>query len=157
MKLLLTKFHFLNNLKFAIFVFVLFMGSGGCSSTVRFAGRDTIKQPSTKIFKVGQSFRGKCSFYASKFNGRRTANGEIYNMHALTAAHRTLPFNTILQVENLANGKKILVRVNDRGPFKKNRILDISLQAAKELDMIKKGTADVKVTIIKLGKSKRKK
>ena len=148
-------FRFRIKVNFIIFVFVLFSGVSGCSSSVRFAGQDTvqIRQPlHAKQFKVGQTFIGKCSYYASEFHGRKTANGEIYNMHAMTAAHRTLPFNTILQVENLANGKKIKVRVNDRGPFKKNRILDVSLAAAKELGMIGTGTAKVKITIVQLGK-----
>jgi len=77
-------------------------------------------------------------------------------MYALTAAHRTLPFNTILEVENVANGKKVRVRINDRGPFKAERILDVSYQAAKELDFIDQGTTEIRATIIRLGKNKSK-
>ncbi len=149
------EFRFRIKANFIIFAFVLFTGVTACSSTVRFAGQDTVRihQPlHRKQFKVGQTFIGQCSYYASEFHGRKTANGEIYNMHAMTAAHRTLPFNTILEVENLANGKKVKVRVNDRGPFKKNRILDVSLAAAKALGMIGTGTAKVKITIVQLGK-----
>ncbi|APF19156.1 rare lipoprotein A [Caldithrix abyssi DSM 13497] len=75
-------------------------------------------------------------------------------MFELTAAHRSLPFGTILEVENLQNGKKVRVRINDRGPFKAGRILDLSLEAARRLDFIEKGTTTVKATIIRLGKNK---
>ncbi len=140
-----------------IFV-ILLLTTLGCSSTVRFAQTDSLKADSGAVahFRVGQQFVGMCSYYATQFHGRKTANGEIYNMQALTAAHRTLPFNTIIEVENLSNGKKVRARVNDRGPFKKGRILDVSLKAAKELGLLKTGTAKVKITIIQLGKSKHK-
>ncbi len=141
------------------YIFAIFLIVGiGCSSTVRFAPTDSLKADSGAVthFRVGQQFVGMCSYYATQFHGRKTANGEIYNMQALTAAHRTLPFNTIIEVENLSNGKKVRVRVNDRGPFKKGRILDVSLKAAKELGLLKTGTAKVKITIIQLGKSKHK-
>jgi rare lipoprotein A len=75
-------------------------------------------------------------------------------MYDSTAAHRTLPFGTIIEVENLKNGKKVRVKVNDRGPFKKGRILDLSYAAAKKIKMIQSGTAKIKAVIIKLGKSK---
>ncbi len=149
------EFRIRIKVNFIIFAFVILSGVSGCSSSVRFAGQDTVKihQPlHPKSFRVGQSFVGQCSYYAEKFHGRKTANGEIYNMNAMTAAHRTLPFNTIIEVENLANGKKVRVRINDRGPFKKNRILDVSLAAAKALGMIGSGTAKVKITILQLGK-----
>ncbi len=138
------------------FFFIVLLSLSGCSSTVRFASVDSVDR-STRLhtrFKVGQSFSGQCSYYAAEFHGRKTANGEIYNMHAMTAAHRTLPFGTILLVENLANGKKVKVRINDRGPFKKNRILDVSLAAARALGMIGSGTTKVKITIVQLGKNK---
>ena len=88
------------------------------------------------------------SFYADKFHGRKTSNGETFNMYALTAAHKTLPFNTKVVVTNLANGKNVTVRINDRGPFVKGREIDLSKAAAEKLDMIKSGTAKVKLTII---------
>ncbi|HUP42848.1 MAG TPA: septal ring lytic transglycosylase RlpA family protein, partial [Thermoanaerobaculia bacterium] len=84
---------------------------------------------------------GRASWYGPKFHGRRTANGERYDMHHLTAAHPTLPFGTLLEVRNLDNGRVCLVRVNDRGPFAKGRILDVSFAAAKELGMVGPGTA----------------
>lgn len=92
---------------------------------------------------------GIASWYGGKFHGRRTANGEIYNMNRLTAAHRTLPFNSIVEVVNLDNRKKIIVRINDRGPFIKNRIIDLSFKAARVLEMAEKGTAPVELRIIR--------
>lgn len=95
-----------------------------------------------------ESIEGSASWYGAEFHGRPTANGEMYDRFAFTAAHKTLPFNTFLLVTNLTNGKKVIVRVNDRGPFVKNRILDVSEAAANELGMIKSGTALVRIDII---------
>lgn len=92
---------------------------------------------------------GVASWYGGKFHGRRTANGEIYNKHRLTAAHRTLSFNSIVEVVNLDNRKKIIVRINDRGPFVKNRIIDLSLKAARMLNMTERGTAPVRIRVIR--------
>lgn len=92
------------------------------------------------------------SYYADDFHGKKTSNGEIFNMYDLTCANKSLPFNTVLRVTNLANGKKVDVRVNDRGPFVASRELDLSKAAAVKLDMIKSGTAKVKIEIISLGK-----
>jgi len=85
------------------------------------------------------------SYYGEEFNGRPTSSGEIFDMNAMTAAHKTLPFGTMLEVTNLANGKKVVVRVNDRGPFVPDRELDISKGAAKALDMLATGTARVSI------------
>jgi len=78
-----------------------------------------------------------------------TASGERYDMNDLTAAHRTLPFNTRVKVTNLSNGKSVVVRINDRGPFKKNRIIDLSLAAAKKIDLIGPGSAKVRLDIVR--------
>ncbi|MGK7370775.1 MAG: septal ring lytic transglycosylase RlpA family protein, partial [Candidatus Halalkalibacterium sp. M3_1C_030] len=91
---------------------------------------------------------GVASWYGPKFHGKLTANGERYDMYGLTAAHRTLPFNTLLRVENLENGESVVVRVNDRGPFAKNRIIDLSKKAAQAIDMIGNGTAPVKLVLL---------
>jgi rare lipoprotein A len=91
---------------------------------------------------------GVASWYGVPFNGRRTSNGEIYDMHTMTAAHRTLPFNTIVRVTNLRNGKQAEVRINDRGPFVANRIIDLSLAASQAIDMVGTGTAQVRLEII---------
>ena len=88
---------------------------------------------------------GMASWYGSPFHGRRTASGERYDMHELTAAHRTLPFGTRLEVRNPRNGRSVVVRVTDRGPFAKNRILDLSYAAAKELGLVGPGTGWVEL------------
>lgn len=93
----------------------------------------------------------EASFYADKFHGRKTANGEIFNMYDFTAAHKTLPFNTILKITNIGNGKSVTVRVNDRGPFVAGREIDLSKAAAQKLDMISSGTAQVSIEILQLG------
>lgn len=90
---------------------------------------------------------GLASYYGAGdgYNGRKTANGEIFNKNKLTAAHKTLPFGTIVKVKNLQNGKTIKVRINDRGPFVKGRIIDLSEKAAKKIDMVKQGVGQVKL------------
>lgn len=92
------------------------------------------------------------SFYAEDFHGKKTSNGEIFNMWAMTCAHKMLPFGTILKVVNLSNGKWVEVRVNDRGPFVGTREIDLSKGAASKLGMIGKGTQKVRLEIVKLGK-----
>ncbi len=94
---------------------------------------------------------GIASWYGSKFHGKATANGETYNMNDLTAAHRSLPFNTVVQVENQTNGKSVVVRINDRGPYVGNRIIDLSRRAAQEIDMEDAGTAEVRIFLIEEG------
>lgn len=91
---------------------------------------------------------GIASWYGPDFHGKLTANGEIYDMDGLTAAHRTLPFGTVLLVENLNNGLTVNVRINDRGPFAKDRIIDLSREAAKRVDMIGPGTAPVRLYLL---------
>lgn len=92
---------------------------------------------------------GEASYYADAFHGRKTASGEVFDMHQLTAAHRTLPFGTRVIVTNLRNGKQVKVRINDRGPFVKGRIIDLSYEAARQLDMIRSGVTDVAIEIAK--------
>jgi len=94
---------------------------------------------------------GVASWYGDDFQGKVTANGEIYDMHKLTAAHQDLPFHTLVEVENLENRKKVLVRVNDRGPFLKGRIIDLSLKAAQRLEIAAKGTAEVSLRVVRWG------
>ena len=100
----------------------------------------------------GYRERGVASWYGKKFHGRRTSNQERYNMHAMTAAHKTLPLPTYVRVTNLRNNKSVIVRVNDRGPFVHNRIIDLSYSAARKLDMITTGTSLVEVTAISFDK-----
>ena len=91
---------------------------------------------------------GVASYYGPGFHGRRTANGETFNMHAMTAAHRTLPFGTLIKVTNLSNRKSTNVRVNDRGPYVGNRVIDLSVAAAKEIGSTHSGTARVNLEVI---------
>ena len=93
----------------------------------------------------GYHERGVASWYGRDFHGKPTSGGEPYDMHAMTAAHKTLPIPTWVEVTNLSNGKRVTVRVNDRGPFVDNRLIDLSYQAALELDMIRTGTSRVQV------------
>ena len=91
---------------------------------------------------------GTASYYAEKFHGLKTSSGETYNMKDLTCAHRWLPYGTLVEVTNLDNGRKVRVRVNDRGPFKHGRVIDLSKAAATELDMIRRGTARVELRVV---------
>ncbi|MFT5701888.1 MAG: rare lipoprotein A [Desulforhopalus sp.] len=96
----------------------------------------------------GYNEQGIASWYGPDFHGRRTSNGEIYDMHAMTAAHKTLPMNTMLLVKNVQNGKKTVVRVNDRGPFIRGRIIDLSYKAAQNIGAIANGTARVQIVAL---------
>jgi rare lipoprotein A len=91
---------------------------------------------------------GLASWYGVPYHGRRAANGEIYDMYKMTAAHRTLPFESIVRVTNLKNGRKTEVRINDRGPFIENRIIDLSLAAARELDLVAAGVGPVRIELV---------
>lgn len=100
------------------------------------------------VANVGDQFDGIASWYGPDFHAKKTSNGEIYNMHAMTAAHKTLPMNAIVKVDNLDNGQSTTVRINDRGPFVGTRIIDLSNAAAKAINMEKKGLANVRLTIL---------
>lgn len=117
---------------------------GGNRSSYKVFGKTYKVMGSSKGFVE----RGDASWYGTKFHGRLTANGERYDMYAMTAAHKNLPLPSYVQVTNLDNGKKIVVRVNDRGPFHKGRVIDLSYAAASKIGMLKKGTARVKVVAI---------
>ncbi|WP_068267526.1 septal ring lytic transglycosylase RlpA family protein [Caviibacter abscessus] len=92
---------------------------------------------------------GKASFYGEKWNGRKTSNGEIFDTKLLTAAHKTLPFGTLVKVTNESNGKSVIVRINDRGPFIKGRVIDLTKAAFSAIDSVQKGVTKVKLEIIK--------
>ncbi|NUQ80703.1 MAG: septal ring lytic transglycosylase RlpA family protein [Bacteroidetes bacterium] len=126
----------------------------GCGSTARFTSekRPTRKPEATTPVPAKKEeavLTGVASYYGAKFHGRKTANGETFDMYGLSAAHRLLPFGTRLKVTNLANGKSVVVKVNDRGPFVDDRILDLSYGAARELDMLGTGLANVQIEIIR--------
>ena len=97
---------------------------------------------------IASTFGGKASWYGPGFHGRLTANGERYNQNALTAAHKNLRFGTKVKVTNLKNGRSVVVRINDRGPFIKDRVIDLSAAAARSLNMVRSGVAPVKITIL---------
>lgn len=105
------------------------------------------------IFPASTEETGYASWYGGKFQGRKTANGEIFDTNQLTAAHKTLPFGSIVKVLNLENGKTVTVRINDRGPFIEGRIIDLSRAAAEEIGMLGTGIAMVKLEILARGAS----
>jgi rare lipoprotein A len=110
----------------------------------------TIRGVKYRPLKTGKNFsdEGHASWYGQKFHGHLTANGEIYDMYAMSAAHKTLPLPSFVRVTNLKNGKQVVVRVNDRGPFHIGRVIDLSYAAALKLDVLKTGVIDVKLDVI---------
>jgi rare lipoprotein A len=108
----------------------------------------TVRGKHYQVLKSAKNFKqtGVASWYGNKFHGHLTSNGEIYDMYGMSAAHKNLPLPTYLKVTNTANNKSVVVRVNDRGPFHKNRIIDLSYSAAYKLGMLKTGTAKVEIT-----------
>jgi len=124
--------------------------AGAAAAAVR---KPTVKKGATYSDSVTadiiaiEADTGVASYYAEKFHGKPTSSGEKYNMHDLTCAHRWLPYGTKLRVINLANQREVIVRVNDRGPFHHSRMIDVSKQAAKELDMIRTGTTRVSIQL----------
>jgi rare lipoprotein A len=105
-------------------------------------------KPAPAPVPTGYTEEGNASWYGVPFHGRRASNGEIYDMYKLTAAHRTLPFDTMVRVTNLSNGKSTVVRITDRGPFVDNRIIDLSLAAAQEVDSVGPGVVPVRVEVL---------
>lgn len=110
----------------------------------------TIRGIRYQPLKTGKGFtdQGQASWYGQKFHGHLTANGEIYDMYKMSAAHKTLPLPSFVRVTNLHNGNQVVVRVNDRGPFHSGRVIDLSYAAALKLDVLKTGVADVKLDVI---------
>ncbi|MCX6153693.1 MAG: septal ring lytic transglycosylase RlpA family protein [Candidatus Kapabacteria bacterium] len=133
---------------------LLFISLFGCSSGIRFSSTINDYTKNSKFSKqasdvvIGAKFYGKASYYADSFNGKMTANGEIFLNNAMTAAHKELAFGTLLSVKNLNSGKTATVRVNDRGPFVGDRIIDLSKAAAIEIEMLSQGVAEVEITVI---------
>ena len=98
--------------------------------------------------KLGKTETGHASYYATRFNGKKTSFGEVHKSTELSAAHRSYPLNTMLEVTNLDNDEKVIVRVNDRGPYAKNRLVDLSNEAARLLGIIAKGVANVSIRVV---------
>ena len=107
----------------------------------------TIVAPTVSVARQAH-VSGAASYYGKRFHGRRTANGERFNMNAMTAAHKSLPFGTKVRVTNRRNGKSVVVRINDRGPYHGGRIIDLSRAAAARIGMLKTGTASVKLDVL---------
>ena len=126
-----------------LFVLVAAVATG-CATASRVA-----TPASAPASAPGWTETGVASWYGIPFHGRRTASGEIYDMRELTAAHPKLPFGTRVRVHNLDNDKRVDVRINDRGPFAKQRIIDVSRRAAESLDMVGPGTARVRITVVR--------
>jgi rare lipoprotein A len=151
---------------FLVFIAVFI---AGCTPSPRYNraglgddGRDGARAPYNEPYTVmgkqyvpmdrtplGERYRGLASFYGEDFHGKRTSTGEIYDMYGLTAAHCTLPLNTWVEVRNLSNRRTVIVRVNDRGPFVGDRIIDLSYGAARELHMVEKGIQEVEITVLR--------
>ena len=129
-----------------------------CSSSPRYTtGSRNHSKPVKKVNSTAKSkkiLKGISSYYGEDFHGKLTANGEVFDMYGLTAAHKTLPLNTIVRVTNLENKKSLILRINDRGPYVKGRMLDCSYGAALKLGFIGNGTTKVKVEVIELGDDK---
>lgn len=129
------------------FVCLLVIGSIGCAKSAVQSTSSLVRSPSGVQPKPSQILTGKASWYGHRFHGRTTANGEKYNMYAMTAAHKNLPFGSHLLVINPQTGRSLIVRVNDRGPYIPGRILDLSYAAALELGMAEKGVETVWIAV----------
>jgi rare lipoprotein A len=140
-----------------VLCFILYIN---CSSSPRFAStmketRKNIEVPEIDKPETSGKYtvlfvqEGMASYYADQFHGRKTANGEIFDMNKLSAAHRTAPLGSIAIVTNLKNNKSVRLRINDRGPFVSGRILDLSKRAAEELDFIKDGVTKIRLEVLK--------
>lgn len=160
----ITTFYnlFRSQLPVKVLVFFSILGLISFSlSTISYAKKKGTQRPyvinNKRYYPIpssdGFTQKGIASWYGRDFHGKRTSNGEVYDMYAPTAAHKVLPMNTLLLVRNLENGKETTVRVNDRGPFIYGRIIDLSHTAAKKIGMLNKGTA--RVEIIALGQMKK--
>lgn len=133
-----------------LFLPALFFVAGCGGGSPRFTSKDW-PDPASREPSSSSGLEGVASYYAEDFNGRKTASGELYDMNGLTAAHRTLPFGTKVKVTDLDTGRSVVVRINDRGPFKDDRVIDLSLGAAKQLGLIGMGTGRVVIQILELG------
>jgi len=146
----------MRNFILIIFLFIYF----SCAPSPRY-NTTNVPNKNQKAIKKNSGFnksktifRGVASYYGPNFHGKLTANGEVFDMYGVTAAHKEIPFNTVARVTNLDNGKSLILRINDRGPYVGNRILDCSYGAAKKLDFINQGTANVEIKVIEWGDNK---
>jgi rare lipoprotein A len=154
MKLFKTRYLFV--------IMSLYMLLGGCASRSYIAQSNVAKSyqingktyHTMKTVNVGHEQKGVASWYGPGFHGKKTASGEKYDMFDYTAAHSSLPLDTVVRVKNLKTDKEVVLRINDRGPFVGDRVLDVSLTAARELGMIGPGTAPINLKVIKPGETR---
>ncbi|OGU36957.1 MAG: hypothetical protein A2068_10560 [Ignavibacteria bacterium GWB2_35_6b] len=151
-------------IKLIFFISILFVTA--CSSVPRFTSSNETPEKKIEIeeitknenlnsynnYSVLETVTGIASYYADKYHGRLTSNGETYNMYGITAAHPTYPHNTIIRVTNLSNNKSTIIRINDRMPQHPDRIIDLSYGTALELDMVEAGIVEVKLEILEWGR-----
>jgi rare lipoprotein A len=158
--LIIRKINTFHHSDIPLFIIIILSASllFGCAGTERFGKKETEKESDSRYEKNKEGsysaleiVNGVASYYSDEFHGRKTANGETYDMYGLTAAHKTFPFDTKVRLTNLANGKSVTLRINDRMPNYNKREIDISFQAARELGMIVSGIADVKIEILEWG------
>ena len=124
---------------------LIFLLVEACNTTTPETNQESAIQVERRKYQIVFATEGTASYYAQKFNGRPTASGEIYDSDLLTAAHRDFPFGTLVRVTNLNNQQKVIVKINDRGPFSGNRIIDLSVAAARKLDFIHQGVTKVRI------------
>lgn len=164
LKVVIWKAQLKNRFKYFLFLLVPILFAA-CSSAPRFTAvkenvslndsHDTENLSSYKNYPVLETVEGIASFYADKYHGRITYNGEVYNMNGISAAHQTYPMETIIRVTNLSNYKNLILRINDRMPFWEDRIIDLSLGTARELDFVEKGLTKVRIEVLKWGEGKK--
>ena len=144
-------------MKINFFLFSLFLFYS-CTVAPRYNSDNIFSKSTTNKISYSKTksnfkkkYYGVSSWYGPNFHGKLTANGEVFDMYGVTAAHKDLPINTVAKITNEDNGRSVILRITDRGPFVKGRILDCSMGAAKKLDFYDQGTANVKIEIIELG------
>jgi rare lipoprotein A len=147
-------------MKIKYFILIIsVLGFFGCASTTRYINNSESSNTTTSEISdyddasILQTEYTVASYYADKFNGRKTANGETYDMYGISAAHISYPFGTIVKVTNMSNGKSIILKINDRKPDTNGRDIDLSLGAAKKLEMVQSGIAKVRIDVLKWGKN----
>lgn len=130
---------------------LLMAGMAGCLPASTRSGSGGSSYPEARGLPALEVDQGEASFYADQFEGRQTASGERFTQTEYTAAHRTYPFGTLVRIINLRNGRMVIVKVNDRGPFKQSRLIDLTRRAAEDLAMTRDGTATVRLEVVRWG------
>lgn len=160
LSLIMKLFNYSSIIIFLALIITLLISA--CASSPRFTSRERFKNTENeksfdkyKNADVLETQIGVASYYADQFNGKITYSGEVYNMFGLSAAHPFYQMGTIVRVTNLSNGKSVVIPINDRMPFRPDRIIDLSLGCAEELDMINVGITEVKVEVLEWGKGKK--